>query len=365
MDGFTKDKLILEAILIDDTMVKSAQSGIFEGLFNKTKEYAKEQIKEDDKLGSIVDLLAPGILWASGFKTISIILEVAQHWFGFSISKIFEEIATSIRSALTGNKQISSDNVEHIVSQAVQNNSGKEPTQEDLDKAQHYQITAELELEDVILYKTAIKQLSGQNIIKHAGLLQFIGLRGTTGSILIKVIKWAVMAVLAAGGFLVATNAVDSVLGIGPKSKEPSDQSSQAISLKSSTQSLLKVNPSYEEEKYNLTSHWIETVPPSQIGNDILQWAKEIYPDLNNEDTTIENSSGFNQVVHLIQNYNRTNTTDITFIPKSFTSKKEVVDQFIDEVASKLQNKLTSNPSQMQQIPLAQPKQSPKISEPF
>jgi hypothetical protein len=81
----------------------------------------------------------------------------------------------------------------------------------------------------------------------------------------------------------------------------------------------------------------MEAVPPSGIGALISQWALTIYPDLQGHEDLIESSPGFHKTVEYIQDYNKANATQYTFIPESFASKKQIVDIFADDLASKYQ----------------------------
>jgi len=68
----------------------------------------------------------------------------------------------------------------------------------------------------------------------------------------------------------------------------------------------------------------------------LMSWAKEIYQGLNGLDSIIQNTAGFQAAVEAISWQNHSSAGGpIVYIPPMFTSKKMVVDHFIDEVAEK------------------------------
>jgi hypothetical protein len=227
----------------------------------------------------------------------------------------------------------------------VQNHSTGEPTQSQFEYAQQHPLHAQsFSLREARLYKVALTHIQEQKLTKEDGILttflRFVGLKSYTANALVAIIKWVVIALLSTVGLLAVDDAAHSLIG-SPSHTDYSPsgagaQQATEVVLPVSTQNTFKVNPTYQEERFNATKHWIEPVPVSQIGDEIVQWTHSIYPDTKNltaED--IKNTSGFNQVLQLLDKYNSTNTLNITFMPPAFTSRKRVVDTFIDELAQK------------------------------
>ena len=68
----------------------------------------------------------------------------------------------------------------------------------------------------------------------------------------------------------------------------------------------------------------------------LIKFANEVYDGLSNKDSVIRSSPAFQAVVYKIEWYNQASSgAPLVLIPKMFTSKKSVVDWFIDDVASK------------------------------
>jgi hypothetical protein len=351
------DVLILEALMSDRMLVKLGQAGPMSSILGKMKDYVVDHIKKD----GIVNILAPATLGALGHPVLAIILTIAEEWFGLNLDKIFGEIANEVKSLISSGAKTTSSAVENMVHGVVMSNIGQQPTQQDLDKVLHKH---SMTLEEAKLYNIAIIGMTSQ-IKKHAlggvDLLRFIGLQSTTARALSLVIGWLVKVVLWAAGFMVAGDAIHAIMGGGEKSEtstsETSEQPEDTIPTSTSTQTAFKENPNFNDIKMNMGERWIEPVPPNRIADDIVQWVKAIYPDTKDMDAEIRNTTGFQQIVKMISDYNRTNTTDITFMPKAFSSKKDVVDRFIDEVAQKAPKSSTTP------IPPAQPPTKSLISD--
>lgn len=363
---FYHDTLLIEALL-SDGFNKQAQSGLVSSLMDRVKEYVAGKIDPNDKIGSVANLLTPGILWALGFPVLSFIIKLAQMFFGLDVGKIFSSVAEEVKSLLHLGQPISSQQVDQITDTAIQANYGQEPTETDLATApnrlqaltfrevQLYKIAitnamAEISFQDLDQWETNILPIAKRAQIMTS-LLKLIGLKHKTAGILGKVIGWIVKAILASGGFMVAGDLINHFLdrsdapptasGVpftAPKTTTP-------VSMPTSTQSVFPINPNYTEEKLNLGRWWIEGVPPEQIGDQIVSWTEEIYPDLKDKENYIRSSSAFQRVVKAIQDYNATNTSNVTFMPKMFNSRKKVVDLFIDDLANRAQLLPPTKPS--------------------
>lgn len=345
-----KDVQIVEALVSDRVLVKLGQSGGMSSIIEKIKDYVVNNIKQE----GVINLLAPGILGALGHPVLAIILKIAETWFGFDLGKIFGEIVDEVKSLISSHTKTTSEHINNVVHQAVMNNIGGEPTQSDYERITH---KASMTLEEAKLYNLAVIGIMQEQVKEgqaRRGLAKLLDLRSPTALAITSIIGWLVKVVLWAGGLMVADDVVHSILG-SPKhdtstTESPAQTETTISAPPVSTQTTLKVNPNYNDIRMTTNERWIEPVPPNNIADDIVQWTKDIYPDTKNLDAEIHNSPSFQQVVQTIDNYNRTNTTDITFMPKIFTSRKNVVDRFIDEVAQKAPQASTPEP-----IPLAQP----------
>lgn len=343
------DTLVIEALLSDPATYKVAQSGIIGSIIEKVKELFTSHIDPDNKLDSIINMLAPSMLTMLGFPIIGILVEIAKSWFHLDLGAIFSDIGSGLKSLLAGGAKTTSTAVENLVANVFNNHSGATPTADDMAQANLTQLQSrtDLQLREAQFFKLSLLQIQNKKLEKTAllgSLAKFLGLRSTTLRSLIKIVGWIIKVLLATAGFMAVDDAVHSFVGTPSYTQfntpmsatKPSVAPSVSnISYMMPTQTVFKVNPNYNEEHLNMGDHWIEPVAPTQIGDEIVKWTEDIYPDTSGMDEQIKSTSGFNKALQAIDEYNASNKLNITFIPPEFTSRKKVVDLFIDELANK------------------------------
>lgn len=341
------ESVAIANILSNDTIVKQADiSEVVSSIVSTVTNYVSGKIDPNNKAASIFNILAPGMLIALGgiFKPLGWLLELAE-LFHFEPSKMLGDIVGGIKESVMSGQQISSEQVDAAANRAVANNYGSAPTEEDFRK-----ITTSLSLREIQIYKLSldhtIKELHQGKLEKKAQVplfLKFLGLKPVTASILSKVLSWIIKTVLISGGFMAAGALWEHMTGNGSKPGAPSATAPGTATPTAAVQQLFKVDPGYNDEKLNVSSGWIEGVPPSQIENQLVSWAQEIYPELRGKESFIRSSQLLPQVAQFIQQYNSNNTSNVTFMPKRFTSRKQIVDMFMDELAAKAQTLAQSN----------------------
>ena len=197
-----------------------------------------------------------------------------------------------------------------------------------------------------------------KNMIKSAGVISAIAGK----NILTRVLSWLFMVLVASAGFMLAgdiinkyilgrSNAFDDNLHPGTSSSEQTSSNSGSGGEVShpthtSTQTKFKIQPGYHEENKNISAVWGEQISNdlSSIGDMLIIFAKQVYQGLDGLDSIIKMTPGFQVIRDRIFNYNETSrneiksvtgpTTSLVYIPRYFTSKKQIVDFFIDDVAS-------------------------------
>lgn len=332
------DSLIIATVLIDDSIIKQANVSSFVAqLIDAVYQYVERHIDKDHKTESVFNLLAPSILTASGFGILGFFLWVAER-FGFNPGKMLEEIGIGIKDAVMSGKPVAPDHVDAIAEQVVKNNYGSDPTEAD-----EQRLKSGITLRQSQIYKVALTQAyTNKSILEKQAQLapafRLFGMKAFTSSILSKILGWITKTVLAACGFMVLGTFWEHVSSRGTDTvlNTPSAPTSTVgPTAAPAVQHLFIVDPAYEDTKLNVNSGWIEGVPPSQIENQIVAWTQEIYPKLRGKESFIRSSQLLLEVAQMIQQYNSNNTSNVTFMPKKFTSRKQVVDMFIDELAAK------------------------------
>lgn len=340
------DILIAEIILSDTQgLSKTAEEGIGSQFISRVHQYFSNSIKPEDKTGSIINLLAPGLIStafrALGFGWLGFLFGIAMRVFHIDVSGIIESIWGSLKSELSGGKQMTSAQVDGIVNSAVETHT-KPATQEEADKAsQTYQLQS-VNFRDVKILKLALIDYAKVEcgIIKRSTLLDlFSSQKMKTASVLSRVLSLFFKVALASAGSMVVGDAILHYLG-RPNALDNTMQhgkpvAEQAVPAMISKQTKFKVNPSYHDTS---KTSWVENVSNTKGGIEsmVLNFAKEVYQGLDGLDSVIRNTAGFQAIVDNILWHNHTASGGpIVFIPNMFTSKKMMVDHFIDDVAEK------------------------------
>lgn len=348
--SFYVDSLIVETLLSDESLVKTAQSGgVFSQLIEKVKSYFSNHIDPNDKSGSLLNMLAPGalavIFKSLGFGWLGALLGLAMNVFHVDVSGMLSSMWNKLKSVISGDKQTTSDKVDEIVESSIQEYN-KPATESDATKALQLieEKSASQLLRDAKLLKLAMVEY--QKMDKTAGpsfLSMFSGRKSNTLNLLGKVIGWIFKIGLSSAGLLVAGDVVNKFLG-RPNAIDNTIQQGKPIAAPSapavptivSKQTKFPVKPTYADEKKNINSNWVESVSNDEasISSMLVQFAKDIYSGLNGKEAHITTSPAFQVIRDRIVTYNRASAGDaMVFIPKYFSSKKQIVDMFIDDVA--------------------------------
>lgn len=372
--SFLVDTMIVETLLSDNSeLSKTAQAGgLLSSLVSKVHEYVGNHIRPDDKVGSLMDILGPGVititLRALGFGWLGWLVGMAMNIFHINISDIVKSVWDKLKGSLgtNGENQITSAHVDNAVSAAIQEHD-KPMTEEEAEQAKvqlDKQKEANQRLRDAQLLKLALVQLKKDNeffirralnagiapqLVVSAGLLDILSPRKKAiTSLLGTILGWVLKIGLAAAGLMVAGDVVNKMIGRpnaidgSMKDGKTIDQPQQAISAPEPKQTKFKLNPSYNDQKHNQgNDRWVESIPntESSIENLLIMYAQEVYSGLEGKEAYIRNTPGLQAIKDRIVMYNISSQGDnLVYIPRYFTSKKQIVDMFIDDVAENVPN---------------------------
>jgi len=325
--SFYTDTLIIEA-LYQNKMIKQAD-GLANSLLEAVKNYANNHIDPNDKINSVLKILAPAgismIFGALGFPWLGGFLGLAISVFHIDVPSILRGIYSQLSGEIqTGNK-LTSNQVNNIVHSNVQDYLSL--SSDDEVKSSLDQLKQSFK-QDIRIVKLAM--------ISTASITDlFNKQKVASGNVFSKILSWIINIVLAAAGFLVVGDVVNKFLG-RPNAFDNTlhnGKEEETIPTHTSSQTKFKVNPNYHDDHLN---NWSENISnnKSSINQLLLNIAKEVYPDLNNLDEIIESAPEFQALLDQIVFYNHTSQGDHqVWIPKEYTSKKQLVDTFIDQVA--------------------------------
>lgn len=357
--SFYVDSLMAETLLSDNTLTKQAQGGLISGLKDKIVHYVSNHIDPNNKAGSLLNILAPGVvtvaLNAMGLGKIGFLFGLAMDFFHINVSGIFSTIYEKIKGILGGGKQMTSADVDGIVHSAVIDHAPP-GTEEEAAQAETKvkSKTQAASLRDAKLVKLAMAEYEKVSMkikkepLKKEALLKeflsfFIGGKARTAGVLAKVLGFIFKVFIASAGLMVAGDVANSVLG-RPSALNNTIQNGKPVEqvhtpLVVSTQTKFKLNPSYKNEVKNTGgSLWTEDISndSNSITSMLVMFAKQVYSGLDGLENTIKGTGGFQVIRDKIVSYNKSAAGDpVVYIPKTLTSKKEIVDTFIDDVAER------------------------------
>lgn len=280
-----------------------------------------------------VNLLAPSVIGMVfnkivGGTFIGLGLDLFLRMIGVDFKKLIEEMCGEIKTVTQdGKKEVSHEDIERAVSRVIDPafksvngahlplSTGSDEESRMIKLARAHLYTELCKQADIASGAGAVTETIGKGVSATAGFL-------TT------VFSFIFKSVLRVGGMQLAadtlanplnrffgTNIFHSAFNTRPPSR----------------QTKFKKNPAFSN--VDMGDRWTEEVPKdfNAVKNMIISWANQVY--LNVDPVALEHSSKLDELVRDIIIDNRYMTGNFIYI-SDFKSKKEVVDSFIDEVAS-------------------------------
>lgn len=349
--SFYVDIMVVETIMKDDALFKqAASSGLVMSLVGKVKDYVGAHIDPNNKADSLINILGPGAIWtafrAFGFGWLGTLITLAMKVFNIDLGAAVISIWGKLKGEIEGDKPTTSAQVDSIVQSAIQDNT-KPLTQEDADKVENQIKSSSYDqsIRDARLVKLTMIQFHNGTLHKEAGILSSLtGRQSKVGSTLSRVIGLIFKVALASAGLMVAGDVVNKFIGRpnaldgSIQQGKPVQQAAPAPAMPATKQTKFKQKPSYKLEHNNSNVTWTEHVPNNEqsIGQMLVGFAKDVYDGLDGQESNIEGTAGFQAIQDRITFFNRNaQNSPVVFIPSEFTSKKQIVDYFIDDVADK------------------------------
>lgn len=323
---FVLDTMLVDALVADPKTYKKA--GAVAEALGYVKSYFEQNIDKENPEKSLINELAPGVLFGMlksiGGGKLGLILSILMTTLHIDVYSILASIYSSIKESITSGERLSSEKVDQIVNNATQEGSLTTSSLDLMHDAQMINLA-------IIGYEHEALRLT-----KKPGASSKIALgaisRSVGTSILSKLLSWVFKIALWSAGFMIVGDVINKVLGRPnaiDKTYQPGKEEPSAPSGPVSTQTKFKV-----KSDASLPSTWPLVNTPSNIENMLVQFAKDTYDGLDGKEEIIKNSPAFRMVRQNIILFNLHNrNSSVIFIPPSFTSKKEIVDYFIDDVA--------------------------------
>lgn len=351
--SFYVDCMIVETIATSPDLVKQAGiGGVLDSLVKSIKDYVDQKIDPNDKIGSIINLLAPGKIFATfsllGHPWIGALLGLAVSVFDVDVAGILRKIYYNIKALISDDGKTNSAEVNAVVSSAVASAYKPATPEEEAAAAQNIEHRSFSQcMRDARIVKLAMESYKN-DLIKEAGMWQVIGfaaLKTKLFGVLKSVISWVWRAFLAAAGFMVAGDVTRGLVS-GTKPAPPGsggwfDKKEPTSNAYTSKQTVFTENSSYKDLPHNNPNEIVwtemnEINTKDGIRSMLIKFAKDVYSGLDGLENVIASTAGFRVIANKIYWYNYKNKgSKGVSIPRMFKTKRQIVDMFIDDVVEK------------------------------
>lgn len=330
---FYADTLIVETVLGNPKFLKTAQASEMTGIMSATHDLVNAHINPEDKLGSVINILVPGALMIALPFPFGILMGLAIDVFHIDIAGIFSTFWNSISGEFGAGQKVTQQQVDEHMDAAVKQHS-QTPEVAKIQK-QNFKKT----LHDAQMLRLSIEHYNNY-LIKNAGSSLYNQALKNPTNIISTILKWIVKVALASAGLLVAGDFINKWFG-RPNALEHTYQAGQ--DPVAPTAATLTSVPAATQTKFPFKSD--STLPslvsdapsPDNIDAHIVQWAKDVYSGLDGLENVIKNTIGFKAIKNQIIWNNSYGASDggshVISIPLIAKSKKDLVDNFIDDVA--------------------------------
>ena len=360
--SFYVDTLLVQTVLADPKFYKKA--GVVSDLLENVKGYFGTHIDKNNPVESVLNVLAPGALWllmqSFGMGKWGLLLGLLMDVFHVDVMGLLKSLYGKVRTMISGGEKVSDTAVDSAVESTAQEFSKPATPQEiqtgfqALQQKELNQETAQsddgkvyssLELmHDAKLLSLALIDYEHQKmrLTKEAMDLSsfekmFSPTKAKSTSILARIFGWVIKLALAAAGLMVAGDMVAKFLGM-PSGLDHTFQAGQEP--KETATTVAPSAPASTQTKFKLKADaplphtWPLSNNETNIENMLVQFAKDTYDGLDGKEGLIQSSPNFQSIKDHISWYNIHNPGSAAiFIPGQFASKKQLVDNFIDDVA--------------------------------
>ena len=351
--SFYVDTLLVETVLSEPHFYKKA--GFVSDLLSKVKDYFGSKINPNDPAGSVLNEIAPGALWmlfqALGIGKWGMLLGLLMEVFHVDVKGMLSSLYEKVKEMVSGGGKVSSAQIDQAVASTVQEHntpSTPQEEQEGLARLKEMQANQPAQADDGRTYSSlelmhdakmislALIEYERQSMrLTKQALFGFSGTKAKGTSLLGTIFGWIIKIALGSAGLMVAGDVVNKFIG-RPNSLDgtykPGETQTETPAAPSGPVSTQKKYPSKGDAP--LPSQIPLDNNPANIDALIIQIAKDAYSGLDGKEQLIRNTPGFQYVKEKFAWTNVYNPGSRTIIvPPSFSSKKQIADFFIDEVA--------------------------------
>lgn len=341
--SFYVDVMLAETLLGDGLSKNAQVGGLVSGLVDKVKHYFSNNVDTDNPTHSILNMLAPGAI-VSLFSTMGLgwlgwLIGLAVRVFHIDVMAILGSIWEKLKSVLQNGRKTTSEEVHNIVTSSVQDHvqpATPEEAEQAGQQADHQSQPADdmksaaMMLRQAKLIRLAMEDFKQRTINKQAApggwFSAFSGKKAATGNILGRVLSLFFRVALASAGLMVAGDAINAFIG-KPSALNDTIQHGHPVSEPGGGGTT--PTPAGSSEPWSVSA----TNTPEGISSMLIQFAKDVYPGMiDGQESRVQILPAFQAILENIAWYNHGSAGGpVVFMPKMFTSKKQLVDYFMHD----------------------------------
>lgn len=307
--GITKNANLLSEVV---NGITGLGSSIISDIEEKVKEKgALAVIGEYFAEGAVIKLLGP---W--GY-----LISAAAEAFGFNIGDFIGTVFSYVKDKIENGQPVNLDEVNQM-GQSMGKTAHKD-----------------------MFYSLRKAEFEG-TIVKNGGMLDFF-LKGKAGkSIVVAIITWILKRILIGAGVTEVSKAISDK--VKNYAETPSDNTENANSQTQNSEESahpVKVNlppvipnhftSSGDGNQYHIndgSTVWVVPLLNKSIEKTLIWWASTIYPELKGQESQLNQSNSFNNMVSILQAGLEQDHPDYLTIPQGLHSRKDVVDRFAGSI---------------------------------
>ena len=300
--------------------------------------FVHEHYDPNNKIASIAAFLTPGILFKTGFRTIAVLVMVAEA-LGFDLKGFWSEVVNYITSFFKQNGENASLPLNDIISSTFDKHFSGEPDPQQIQALEQHHIFSSREY-------TLIKQGKVSRSIISKLKDKFV-----------PIVSWVMRAALMSVGFNVAVDVAKHYLG-KPSTPSDSQEGSPSSAPKQSPegeadeyrqyqqqqqiQQKLKYQPTpelTELHKNDMNAVWLLEVDMSNLENELMRWILTAYPALKEQNFSaeVQSSTAFKNIIALFWRRNKLAPgLGILAVPRPFERKIDMVNAVVSSIVSQM-----------------------------
>ncbi len=363
--SFCVDTLLVETVLSDPKFYKKA--GFVQDLLSKVKDYFGSHLDQSSPTSSVINMLAPGALWmmfsALGIGKWGFLLGLLMNVFHIDVAGMLQSLWTKVKDMVSGGQKVSSAQIdaaaESTAKEFAQPGSKEEAEQgykklqeqpQAVSQADDQKVYSSLELmHDAKIISLALIEYENESmrLTKEAApsfmdfLSGYSGTKAKGTNLLSTIFGWVIKIALASAGLMVLGDVVNEIFG-RPSALSKTYQAGKDDYNPLGPSASETAAPAVRSTQTKFTLKSDGPIPvtlpiannPGNIENMLIQYTKDTYSGLEGKESYIRSSPAFQDVKDDIEWFNVHNPgTSVIFMPRKYPTRKQLVDNFIDDVA--------------------------------